>query len=145
MRCERCGWELDTQVNYPPPDMSGLPPNLPPLPPLPTLGAPHTGACPSPYRIGQEVWWDLGGATPDLPPVLGYFTGLAGFAGPSYVLEGNKWSKEGAQFEICAAKIKLLPESVLQEHLDVFSNLLDEELEVRFDDLTVAERWPVLT
>jgi len=144
--CPRCGWTRGPNAVYPPPEIHCWPPNMAPPPPLPTLTDPHPeDGCPSPLEIGDLVWWDLGGVAPDLPPVQGTFVGLDGFTGPVFALSSdNKWVLEHSAIKPHAAKIRLKPGSVLQEHLGVYDNLLEEDLVIRLDELTVVDRWPVL-
>lgn len=140
MKCDRCGWDQDPNEIRLPPEIEGWPEELPPPPPLPNLGPPHpTGVCPSPFEIGEQVWWDVAEACPDLPPIRGFFAGLHSFNSPSYTLEDGAWVVRGTGYGLAGAWLIVDKSSVLPGHPE-----FDEgKLAVRFNDLTSVGRWPV--
>jgi hypothetical protein len=147
MRCERCGWEWDPNKSQPAPEIVGLPPGTS-YPPLPLLHPPHpVDRCPSPFAIGDTVWWDMGGKAPDLPPILATFIGLSGFTGPEFNLENDEWvpvNDGGAPFE---GSLLLESTSVLKEHIPYLGDFLEaesSEVVANIRDCTDVERWPTL-
>ena len=140
--CERCGWE---HVELPPPEIEDWPEDLPPPPPLPSSMEQHpAGVCCSPFAIGASVFWDLGGANPDLPPILGRFQKLVEIVGPTYHLEGRNWVMDSSPKPVRAI-FCVEASSIIQEHKEIFGPTLKEPFETNICCLTAAARWPVLT
>ena len=142
MKCERCGWEQDSNDPPAPPEIEGWPEFLPPPPPLPDLGSPHpVGVCPSPWKIGDVLYYDMAGGFPDLPPIRAYFAGINSFSSPSYYLDGDSWVVEEPGYALNGAKIILDKKSV---HPDLPYTGDETGMVVLFANLTAAERWPVI-
>ena len=141
MKCERCGWA----GSDPKPLQMKLvdwPANLPP-PPSPTALLRHGPACPSCFKVGDEIYWVCGD---DLPPLRGTFIRVTDFRGPDLELVNGEWveSKQAAPFTVAVCIDKT---SVLDEHRYVIGPEIDtiaDEFMVAYSDVELRSKWPVL-
>jgi hypothetical protein len=141
MKCERCGWDFARPHNIPEPKLPGW--KLPPLPPY----KPHPiGLCPSPFAIGDTVYWNLAGRDDDLPPIRGRFSCLTAFVGPEYDLNNGVWREKmrpipsKGVFEIDGS-------SVSAQHINLLGSQLQEEwrcFPVDLEDIVPAAHWPTV-
>jgi len=145
MKCERCGWDTERRP-LKPLEVTNWPEGLPAPPPLPDY-EPHGNTCPSPFAVGDVVYWDMGGLAEDLPPILGRFICLTHFHGPDFRLDDGVWVQEGETFPTLGI-IEINEASVLQEHREIIGPDLDEKklcFPVLLGECHPAVKWPVLT
>lgn len=147
MKCSRCGWDPVNQQPGPT-EVQDWPDHLAKPPPLPAVPDPHPpgSACPSPYAVGDKVWWALGGVAGDLPPIKGTFKRLTQFEGPEFELENGAW-KSVAEVKASAGFLVLDESTILQEHHDLFGAKLAEkakEFPVSFNFCVPVAKWPIL-
>ncbi len=149
MKCKRCRWDFARPVLESPsvPEELFEQIGLKDLPTFPEFRPHPEDSCPCPLAYGDTVFWNLGGADPDLPPIKGGFLALKGFCGPDYQLVDGAWK---LVFEPIPSRAVICIDmhSVLKEHVDIFGDDLlgtRECYEVEIGDLVLAEKWPVLT
>ncbi len=129
------------------PEVIDWPANLPPPPPLPVPPDPHPTdvACPSPFAMGDKVWWTLGGAGEDLPPIKGTFKKLTQFDGPEFVLEDGRWkhvrSPVASRGHICLDET-----TILFEHRLLLGDKLSSaaDLPVALNFCVPVAHWPIV-
>jgi len=144
MSCQHCGWD-GSDRKPPAVNLEDWPEGVPPPPPLPPFARHPEHSCPSPFKIGDEVFW-TGEAGADLPPVQAVFLELTGFCGPQFVLKPTGWEIIRAAVP-AVAKIRVEEELLLPEHRRVYPEfaVIEDHYKVLFKDLTLRKKWPVMT
>jgi len=133
--CERCGLQVSDEL-----PRIGWPED-PSWPPLPPEANPHPPErCCSPFAIGDDLYWDLGGRLPDLPPVSVVFLGLTEFDGPTFRLEEGAWVEQDP-LRLIAARVAIDPESHAYEAARE-EGYDPEAFDVLFEELSLAADWP---
>lgn len=140
--CTRCGW--DCSLEYQLPDkIEGWPSDLPcpPLPPEFVIN--HPEVCPSPFEVGEKLYWDLDGEDPHGPPLLVRFKKLEEIASGDFTLKEGKWvriSEPSAYLAVVRAE----PEGIQPSHEETYGEVLMQDMIVMISGLTAASRWPAL-
>ena len=128
MKCEHCGWD-DVDEAPKKVRLDNWPKGMPQPPVNLHIESHPDGKCFSPLKIGDKIYWS--GHGQDVAPITGTFVRVTEFCGADFVLEGETWRQ-----------VSLPAPSKAQV---VVENEKKSVILVAFQDLTLIEKWPVLT